>query len=83
MSAYLDRPSRSYKQAHLESYGFEVGARNPQLNTNYPGQFMVTEGYDQSELPTADGSNGPWCITGDDLDELITEAYDFLTSLIS
>ncbi len=48
---------------------------------NYPGKFMVTESYEENELPTEDGSNGPWCITGDDLDALVDEGYDFLSSL--
>lgn len=38
---------------------------------------MVAEGYEDSELPTDDGSNGPWCIVGDDLNSLIAEAFDF------
>ncbi len=70
------------KKAFLESYGFTVGKRNPQLNTNYPGAFMVVEDYEESELPTEDGSNGPWCITGDDLSVLIDVGYEFLTDLI-
>jgi len=37
---------------------------------------MVVESHDESELPTDDGANGPWCIVGDDLDALIAVAYD-------
>jgi len=28
------------------------------------------------ELPTEDGSNGPWCVVGDDMDALIKTAFD-------
>lgn len=69
------------KKAFLEKYGWVVGARDPRLNTDYPGAFMAVEPHEQSELPTRDGSNGPWCVVGDDLPALIDTAYDFLTSL--
>lgn len=59
----------------LEAMGFIVGPRDPHLNRKYPGGFMVVESHEESELPTDDGSNGPWCIVGDDLDELVEEAY--------
>lgn len=63
----------------LEKAGFTVGARNPHLNTAFKGCFMVVEPYDESELPTEDGRNGPWCIVGDNLDALIVEAYNNAT----
>lgn len=75
--------TRDEKTAFLQSYGFEVGDRNSQLNRNYSGKFMVSEPYETSELPTEDGANGPWCIVGNDLDTLIDEGYDFLKSLTS
>jgi hypothetical protein len=62
-------------KAALLDMGFIIGDRNPRINTNYPGKFMVAESHEPSELPTKDGSNGPWCIVGDDLDKLIEEAY--------
>ena len=64
------------KRAALEGMGFIVGEREPRLNTDWPGAFMVTGSYEESQLPTADGTNGPWCIVGDDLDALIAEAFD-------
>ncbi len=70
------------KQKFLESYGWTVGERNPRINTDFPGAFMCVEPYDEDELPTKDGSNGPWCITGDNLEELIDEAHEFLTDFI-
>lgn len=67
--------SHKEKLAFLKARGFHVGARDPRLNRNYPGAFMVAEPYDESETPTDDGSNGPWCIVGDDLVALVAEAY--------
>lgn len=64
------------KQAALEKMGFTVGKRDARLNTDFGGAFMVVEAHDESELPTRDGRNGPWCIVGDDLDALINEAFD-------
>lgn len=64
------------KRATLEDLGFIIGERDPRINTNYPGKFMVCEAHEQSELPTKDGRNGPWCIVGDNLDELIDQAYN-------
>lgn len=59
----------------LEDFGFVIGNRDPRLNTNYPGRYMVVEAHDESELPTEDGRNGPWCVVGDDIDELIRMAF--------
>ena len=56
--------------------GFTVGERDCRLNTNYAGKYMVVEGHEEDELPTKDGSNGPWCIVGDDLDALVGQAFD-------
>ena len=67
------------KQAQLQRAGFVIGQRDPRINTNYPGQFMVAEWYEESQLPTKDGSNGPWAIVGDNLDDLIDEAFNNAT----
>lgn len=70
----------------LLSYGFAVGKRDPRLNTRYPGAFMVCEVSDEEELtsqydlPTTDGSNGLWCVVGDDLAHLVDEAMDIASS---
>lgn len=60
---------------HLQAMGFVVGDRDPRLNTLYPGAFMVAEEYEDSETPTQDGRNGPWCIVGDSLHALCVEAF--------
>ena len=59
----------------LLDQGFKCGVRDSRINTNYPGAYMVAEAHEESELPTKDGSNGPWCIVGDDYPKLISEAY--------
>jgi hypothetical protein len=64
------------KTKWLREHGFIVGIRDSRLNTNYPGNFMVVEEYEDSELPTVDGRDGPWCIVGDDLAALVDQAYD-------
>jgi hypothetical protein len=69
--------STAQKRVYLDILGFKIGKRDPRgINTNFPGKFMVAEDYDPSQLPTRDGSNGPWCIVGDNLDALIDEAFN-------
>lgn len=68
----------SIKVACLRAYGWTVGPRDPRLNRKFSGKFMVVEPFEEDELPTDDGSNGPWCIVGDDLPELINTGYAFL-----
>lgn len=43
----------------LRDLGFFIGARNPLLNTRYPGRYMVAEKFDAAQLPTEDAGNGP------------------------
>lgn len=64
------------ERERLERMGFIIGPRDSRTNTNYPGRYMVAEAYTEDELPTEDGSNGPWAIVGDDLDELIVMAAE-------
>ena len=61
--------------SRLREWGFVVGKRDPRINTRFEGSFMVVESHEESELPTEDGRNGPWCIVGDDLAALVREAY--------
>jgi len=68
------------KMTVLQSYGFTVGDRDPRLNTNYPGSKIVVEAHDESELPTQDGRDGPWCLVGDDLSILVEEAFDWASN---
>lgn len=64
----------------LRDYDFFVGVRDPKVNTDFKGRYMVVEDYDPNMLPTKDGSNGPWAIVGDDLEALVREAYEYLDS---
>jgi hypothetical protein len=64
------------KRTYLETLGYVIGDRDPRLNTNFIGAYMIVDDdYKDYKLPTRDGSNGPWCIVGDDLDELIEHAF--------
>jgi hypothetical protein len=70
------------KERALRDWGFIIGPRDPRLNTNYKGRFMVVEEeYEDMRLPTRNGSNGPWCIVGNDLNALIGRAYDVWVSV--
>ena len=66
----------------LLSYGFTIGQRDPRINSNYPGQFMVVEPYEESQLPTQDGRNGPWCVVGDNLSTLVCQGFEYLQSML-
>ena len=60
--------------------GWTIGQRNDhgvKLNMKFVGKYIAVEPHDESEAPTEDGSNGPWCIVGDDVDALLREAYEF------
>lgn len=70
-----------HKIARLRAQGFTVGPRDPRLNRKYPGAYMVVEEHEESELPTDDGSNGPWCVVGDDLPALVDQGIMFLNSI--
>lgn len=66
----------SRNRALLDSFGFIVGERDPAMNTNFAGRFMVCEPY-ESGHSQPDGSGGIWCVVGDDLDMLMIEAVEF------
>lgn len=73
-------PDIGQKAIALLTNGFTVGQRDSRVNRNYEGKFMVLDEYEDKELPTNDGSNGPWCVVGDDLETLINQAFDFMLS---
>lgn len=64
-----------HKLIWLKAYGFVIGDRDPKINTNFSGNYMVSEQYGPDEVPTKDGRNGPWCVVGNDLKILIDAAY--------
>lgn len=61
------------KAAYLYNHGFYIGPRDPSRNANHRGEWMIAQNIDVAN--TTDASNGGFCIVGDDLDELIDEAY--------
>lgn len=63
------------KKATLASYGWIEGERDPRVKPEFPGAFMVAE-------DTFENDPEGWSIVGDDLDELIHEAYDALLSMV-
>jgi hypothetical protein len=65
------------KAQWLREHGYVIVERDPRLNTNYAGRYMVTEAdFEQDELPTEDASNGPFCVVGDNLVALVEEAFE-------
>lgn len=54
----------------LEHFYYFCGQRDPKRNPDFPGEFMVA-------TPETDG-NSSYCIVGDNLDELIIEAYNVI-----
>lgn len=67
----------------LQKFHWHYGARNPKINRRFIGAYMVCEPFEDAELPTEDGSNGPWAIVGDDLPALIAEGAAFLRELFA
>lgn len=69
------------KTVALLAGGYTIGQRNPLVNTDYVGDYMVIEAYDPIELPTKDGRNGPWAVVGNDLWLLIEDAWNAYKSM--
>lgn len=57
------------KEATLIRFGYKVGVRDPAVNPEFDGAFMVTD--------PADGEDG-YAIVGNDRQALVREAYDHL-----
>lgn len=68
------------KLAWLLEHGLLVQARDMHMNSDFPGEYMISEWYETGHTQK-DGSGGVWCIVGDDLGALICEAYDFWWSM--
>ena len=60
----------------LLDHDIRVGLRNWNLNTDFPGKYMVAEEHDDRHSQK-DGDGGVWCIVGDDLEALVDDAYAF------
>ncbi len=66
------------KIARLRAFGLVIGDRDPRMNSEHAGRFMVCEAYAPDypgQRDAADGA-GFWCIVGDDLEALVNEAWD-------
>lgn len=69
--------------AELIGNGYTIGPRDPKLNTDHLGVFMIVEALEEWDgQPTENGANGPWCIVGDDLGAMIKEAHEFGAGMI-
>jgi len=68
------------KLAWLLEAGLIVASRDRSMNTDFPGNYMVSEWYEPGHQQR-DGNGGVWCIVGDDLGALICEGYDFWWSM--
>jgi len=64
----------------IEGYGFVVGDRDPRYSTALEGKYMIAQPLEEHELPTEDARAGGWCMVGDDMDDLIAEAYNMLAA---
>lgn len=63
----------------LKNMGWLVGERDPNMNRAFAGQFMVAEPLAEGDpYPTADASDGRFCIVGDDLEALAREAFEHI-----
>ena len=71
---HLDEDVRHIKISCLTAYGYKIGVRDTRLKRDFVGCAMVCESF---ETPDED----PWCIVGDDIDELIDEAYKVLVEM--
>ena len=65
-----------YKAQRLYSMGYYIGPRDPERNKAFNGRYMVCA--DVFEGPSDDASDTRFCVVGDNLDELVNEAYDLL-----
>ena len=75
LAEYEQRPMTMFDMAKaLHERGLYIGPRDPQRNTDFDGVFMVCEDVNVP-APTRDASRGGFCIVGDDLHDLIRNAY--------
>lgn len=62
------KPNTKLLEKKLQSFGFSVTQRDPGIKPEFPGKFMVVD------TMNLEG----YSIVGDDMNELIVEAYGFL-----
>ena len=71
----MSKLSNFEKSVKLYDWGFYIGVRDPKRNKMFPGNYMVAEYV--SDLETEDASEGGFCLVGDNLTQMINEAYDW------
>ncbi|MTH61151.1 hypothetical protein [Paracoccus litorisediminis] len=60
----------------LSYHGLILAERDPYVNVKFEGSHQITQPYDPLEDNMEDASrSGVWAIVGDDVDELLREAY--------
>lgn len=65
----------------LKQMGWHVGERDPLMNRAFSGKFMVSEPLQEGDpYPTDDASDGRFCLVGDDLNALATEALQHIST---
>jgi hypothetical protein len=60
----------------LHEMGIYIGPRNPSRNTAFVGCYMVCHDITITGT-TTDSGHGGFCIVGDDLSELVVDAYNY------
>jgi len=72
--------SRDGRIAVLQGFGFVAGDRDPKMNTDFSGRFMVAECDTKDARSQRDASCGDqiWCVVGDDLNDLVNSALDII-----
>lgn len=64
----------------LRSFGYTAGPRDPKMNSDTPGAFMVTEAGIPDDYPGQAGAGDGkqfYCVVGDNLRALVNETLDF------
>lgn len=65
----------------LSHHGLILAERDPYVNAKFEGAWQITEAYARMETPMDDAqAMGIFAVVGDDVDELMQSAFDYLTS---
>lgn len=72
----MTQPTLDQKMQLLQQIGLICGDRDPNRNTLFKGRFMVAEPLLDDAASTADAGRGGYAIVGDNLAELVDEAFE-------
>lgn len=64
------------KIVELNRHGYYIGPRDPDRNSAFGGAFMVCHAEVLDMAPSEDAADTGFCIVGDDLTELVEDAYN-------